>query len=68
MSVYLHISLSDTCWGVLSINYDVPVTAIHFVTDNTTSPVMVGGCEDGSVHCVKWEGANDFEHSTLNRL
>lgn len=65
-TVVLYNIKADTCWGVLSINYDVPVTAIHFVTDNTTSPVIVGGCEDGSVHCVKWEGANDFKHSTLN--
>ena len=38
------------------------------------SPVLVGGCEDGSVHCVEWESptscilSQDVEQVSIRRL
>ena len=43
----------------------VAVTAVYFV--QTTPLVIVGGCEDGRVNCVRWIDFGNIENKCLNR-
>ena len=65
--------LSGLSWGVRSLSPQQPVSVVLLRPSSETSsllsrsPVLVAGCEDGSVHCVKWESPTVSYHRRLNR-
>lgn len=56
---------SDILWGV--VDFGSSLTCLCFVQSNASCVVMVGGCEDGRVTCVKWDGPENAQVTCLTR-
>ena len=58
--------ITGACWATVAVGLSgVAVTAVYFV--QTTPLVIVGGCEDGRINCVRWIDFGKIENKCLNR-
>ena len=58
--------ITDICWATVAIGLPgVAVTAVYFA--QTTPLVIVVGCEDGRINCVRWNDFGKIENKCLNR-
>ena len=68
--------LIELVWGVQTLSLQSPVSAVTFAPScsNDGNPlsrqqpiIVIGGCSNGTVHCIKWTTSYQSSCTMLNR-